>query len=282
VPLEWEIDARRLESLVKQHGALSLAAAAWHMVTARQAVPGGAKDRSAEVAVLLDRLGVEGPKRRELEANGVSYAQALGSVLYAAKQPGLTRNKVGYVIERLLAGEPIPDEFAALAALPLEAIALFRRAVRYGGPYREAISATLQRPFREWRRHFLLQERRPAESHHRGQNWDPGPVQKGDGLEELLGRVEVMPQDAWAAVCDALAGQVPAGDLAALRRCWATGDDTLHPRLSLWPPDGDRAAAKVLAAHRDKISVILASLGIHHEVKIQEALDVATFLGTEA
>jgi hypothetical protein len=301
-PAEQEIDPHRLEDLVKQHGALSLAAAIGVMATAglpaspTQAGPvlseveggieGGA-ERGAEegpqthTAALLDRLGVEGPKRRELEANGVSYAQALGSVLYAAQQPGLTRNKVGYVIGRLLAGEPIPGELAALAALPLETVALFRRAVRYGGPYREAIPAELQRPFHEWQRHFPLQARRPEESQRRGHNWDPGPVRKADGLEDLLGRVEVVPQDAWIAVCDALAGQVPAGDLAALRRCRVTGDDTLHPRLSLWPPDGDRAAAEVLAAHRDRISATLAGLGIHHRVEVQETLDVTAFFDSE-
>lgn len=299
-PAEQKIDTRRLEGLIEQHGTRSLAAAVWVMATV--GLPASEKEPSASpplaggiqggrteeghqtrTAMLLDRLGIQEPSRSAILKAGPSHADVMAWTLYTATQPGLEVNKAGYVVQRLLNRDPLPSEFAGLAALPLETIALFRRAVRYRGPYREAIPDEMASQFREWEQRFPLQVRRPEESHsRRGRGWDPGPVEKGDGLEDLLGGVEVVPEDAWAAVCDALEGQVPAEALAALRRCWVSDDDALRPRLSLWPPDGDRAAGQVLVAHLDRIGAILVGMGIYHEIRVQDILDVAAFLGAQA
>lgn len=233
---------------------------------------GSGKKPDPALARLLDRLGVRGRRRRQVEASA-TYAAALAWALYAGAQPGLTRNKAGYVVQRLVEGEPSPAEFAPLAALPLETVTLFRRAVRYGGPYREAVPDGLLAQFRRWQRRFPFERVPLDDAPRRGADWDPPPARHVDGLEDLLGSVEVDPEAAWAAVCDALAARATAEDLEALHRCWVTTDETLRPSLSLWPPDGDPAAGKLLSTHEEAIRTALGGLGIRHELKMQTLVE---------
>jgi len=226
-------------------------------------------------------LGIQEPSFSAILEIEPGYAVVMAWTLYAATQPGLS-NPTGYVIRQLLDRETPPSEFDDLAQLPLETITLFRRAVRYAGPYREAIPVELERPFRRWERRFP-KKRIPLDgASRRGGDWDPPPSRSVDGLEGLLGSIEVDPLDAWAAVCDNLENQVSDSDLAVLRRCEARdGGVGLIPTITLWLPD-DAAAEDIVSAHLDSARTALAQMGIRHRLNVEVPLDPVSFLGEGA
>jgi hypothetical protein len=165
----------------------------------------------------------------------------------------------------------------------LQTISLFRRAVRCGGPYRTAIPPEQEGLFEQWARRFPLREQvADNDKRRRGRGWNPPPPVKCDGLEALLGRVELVPQEVWATACDTLAGQVPDEHLAHLRRCEVQEDLTgLVPTLTLWPP-GDPAAGAALSTHMEAIRAVLAAQGIWHVLDVEMPLDPLSLLDEQA
>jgi len=224
-----------------------------------QAGLGGSGDGSAGlttgVAMLLDRLGIEeGDNRARIEAT-TTYAEVLDWVLYTATQPGV-KKPTAYLVSRLVKGHPPPECSGELAELPPETIALFRRAVRYGGPYRRAIPRHLEGLFRAWERQF--------------------PPQDGDdGLTELLGCVEVEPGKAWLEACNTLSGRRPGGDLGVLRQCRGGGSAGWQEQAEILAYPQDPAAYEVVETHLAAAREALIRAGIYHRLEIVNPEDTA-------
>jgi len=229
----------------------------------------------ADVAMLLDRLGIEeGDNRARIEAT-TTYAEVLDWVLYTTTQPGV-KKPTAYLVSRLVKGHPPPECSGELAELPPETIVLFRRAVRYGGPYRRTIPRHLEGLFRAWERQFPLQD--PGSS---GPSpWSFGPGTKGtedgdDGLTGLLGCVEVEPGKAWRDACNALSGQLPTEDLVVLRQCKVSGSAGWQEQAEVLVYPQDPAAYEVVKTHLTAAHEALTEAGIYHRLEIVNPEDTA-------
>jgi len=229
----------------------------------------------ADVAMLLDRLGIEeGDNRARIEAT-TTYAEVLDWVLYTTTQPGV-KKPTAYLVSRLVKGHPPPECSGELAELPPETIVLFRRAVRYGGPYRRTIPRHLEGLFRAWERQFPLQD--PGSS---GPSpWSFGPGTKGtedgdDGLTGLLGCVEVEPGKAWRDACNALSGQLPTEDLVVLRQCKVSGSAGWQEQAEILVYPQDPAAYEVVKTHLTAAHEALTEAGIYHRLEIVNPEDTA-------
>ena len=155
------------------------------------------------LGALLDRLNIQGSNRARIEATS-SYADALGWTLYTATQPNLNQNPQGFIVRRLIAGERPPKAYQTLVALPLEAIARFREAVRYSRLQPRDIPEAQSHLFQLWAGRFPWQ--------HSAQD---------DGLAPLLGPVEAtpalnVPTESVPPANDKDDGQEPDGDTFTL------------------------------------------------------------------
>ena len=150
--------------------------------------------------------------------------------------------------------------------VPPETIALFRRAVRYGGPYRRAIPRHLEGLFRAWGRQFPLQD--PGSSGPRTESGD-------DGLSGLLGCVEVEPGKAWRDACNALSGQLPTEDLVVLRQCKVSGSAGWQEQAEILVYPQDPAAYEVVKTHLTAAHEALTEAGIYHRLEIVNPEDTA-------
>jgi hypothetical protein len=127
------------------------------------------------LGVLLDRLNIQGSNRARIEAMS-SYADALGWTLYTATQPNLDQNPQGFIVRRLIAGETPPKAYQTLATLPLEVIARFRQAVRYGRLQPRDVPEAQSHLLQLWADRFPWRH-----------------SMQDDGLAPLLGPVEATP-----------------------------------------------------------------------------------------
>ncbi|HID62002.1 MAG TPA: hypothetical protein EYP49_04590 [Anaerolineae bacterium] len=100
---------------------------------------------AAAASLLLDWFGLKEPGRSRLLEVGFNYVDAFAWMLYAATQPGLEGKREGYVYNRLLAGDPPPEDFRFFAQLPAPLWNLFYRAERYGIDVPESLRPAFQR-----------------------------------------------------------------------------------------------------------------------------------------
>jgi hypothetical protein len=127
------------------------------------------------LGALLDRLNIQGSNRVRIEATS-SYADALAWTLYTATQANLNQNPQGFIVRRLIGGEPPPETYRAFAALPLQAISRFRTAVRRGRLEPDDAPEVQAHLFEQWADRFPWRH-----------------SARDDGLVPLLGPVEPMP-----------------------------------------------------------------------------------------
>ncbi|RMF02132.1 MAG: hypothetical protein D6768_09000 [Chloroflexi bacterium] len=109
--------------------------------------------QSNGLLTLLNDLGVQEPTKSRLLANpNISVAKIGAWYLYAETQPGLFDPR-SYVIKRLLADDPPPEEFLAFARLTDDTWQLFESAVqslRAGHPPQAEIPPDLIEAFISW------------------------------------------------------------------------------------------------------------------------------------
>jgi hypothetical protein len=126
-----------------------------------------AVNKSAALELVLDDLSVQEPARSKLLANPELTVTKVGAwFLYAETQPNLT-DPQGYVIKRLLANDPPPQDFVAFAKLDDETWTLFETTVavlRGGQGLVPSIPPELVETFVRWADIYAGLE--PAETKH--------------------------------------------------------------------------------------------------------------------
>jgi hypothetical protein len=101
---------------------------------------------------LLSQIGIQEPTRSKLVLRQPRCDWIVAWGLYALTQPGLSRNKAGYVNNRLWDGDPPPAELLELAGLRPSVQHLFCRAIRRGDD--RLIPGALRQAFLVWHRHL--------------------------------------------------------------------------------------------------------------------------------
>jgi hypothetical protein len=156
--------------------------------------------------VLLDDLSVQEPALSKLLADpNLTITRIGGWILYAETQPGL-RDPRGYVIKRLLAGDPPPAEFVAFAGLDDAAWLLFEETafrLRAGQPLSRQISSNLVETFIAWARIYADLE--PAETRYLLEHYLAAPDAGGPPeAEETHNREREAARAMWNAALDQL------------------------------------------------------------------------------
>jgi hypothetical protein len=98
---------------------------------------------------LFDLLGIQEPNRTKLVRRMPRCDWIVGWGLYALTQPGLSKNRAGYIYNRLSSSDPPPQEFLEAAGLYPSTWRLFHRAERRGDD--AMIPTHLHRSFELWR-----------------------------------------------------------------------------------------------------------------------------------
>jgi hypothetical protein len=109
--------------------------------------------KSSALDKIFNDLGIQEPTRSRLLANPDLTVVKVGAwFLYAETQPNLT-DPQGYVINRLLANDPPPDEFAAFARLSDETWSLFETTaarLRADQPLTTPLAPEMRETFVRW------------------------------------------------------------------------------------------------------------------------------------
>ena len=169
--------------------------------TALSPIPGSAQSEMLLAAVrthLLTQLGIQEPNRSKVAKQQPRCDWIVAWGLYVLTQPGLSRNKAGYVYNRLWEGDPPPPELLELAGLSPSVYRLFCRAEKRGNEW--LIPDALYEAFVLWRR--LLAPLRDWQASLPGlaadPEWEPpDKIALPDAIEGmLLGHEEVGRTDA--------------------------------------------------------------------------------------
>jgi hypothetical protein len=103
---------------------------------------------------LLLKLGVQEPNRGKLVAQHPRCDWIVAWGLYALTQPGLSKNKAGYICNRLWNGDSPPSDLLELAGFSPPVWRLFRRAERLGNDL--LIPEQLVRAFTLWNKQLAF------------------------------------------------------------------------------------------------------------------------------
>jgi hypothetical protein len=140
---EWHIEGIQAEVLACQSGKngttvklLIITPTPTRLVETTLTVDQTISDKAELLAavrdILLAQLSVQEPNRGKIAARNPRCDWILAWGLYALTQPGLSKNKAGYICNRLWNGDSPPSDLLELAGLSPPVWRLFRRAEKMG------------------------------------------------------------------------------------------------------------------------------------------------------